>query len=378
MKVQRLDVGRMDAPERTPQGFLKVPAHLTRAGVFSYFNADGSERREYRPSSEVLRADSLATLISAPVTDQHPPEPVTVANREKYDRGHVGDNIVRDGGKVAATLYIKDGKLISSVERGDQREVSCGYTCDVEMTAGVVPDGEPDAGQRYDAIQRSITYNHVAAVPRGRAGSEVRMHLDSAGNQVMPRVDALAQEKPMSEKVRIERLDGVDYILDSDEHKTAVKYRADVAAAKAETAAAQAKADAGAAEVKDLKAKLEQASDPKRLDQIAAERAELIVNARKVLGSEAKLDGKLEGEIKREVVAKAYPEAKLEGRHDAYVEGLYEAAIAKTAESDLGFVRQRADVAETAPPAQRGDALAEYARAIEETEAAGRSMWMPK
>lgn len=364
----------MDAPEKTPQGFLKVPAHLTRAGVFVYVNDDGSERREWRPSSEVLKADSLATLISAPVTDEHPREPVTAANRHKYDRGNVGDNIVRDGGKVAATLYVKDGRLISAIERGDKREVSCGYTCDVEMTAGVVPEGEPDAGQRYDAVQRSISYNHVAAVPRGRAGSAVRMHLDSAGNQVTPRIDAEEQSN-MSEKIRVEKVDGVEYILDSDEHKAAVKYRADLAAAKAETDKVQGKLDAASEKVKELESKLAEANDPKRLDAFAAARVELIESARRVLGAEFKADGKTDAQIKREVVAKAYPEAKLDGKSEDYIAGRFESAIEKGAESDLGRVRQRGDSA--ASGERREDAVGAYARAIEETENTGRSMWHP-
>ena len=82
MAHYRIEVSRLDTVEKTPQGFLKAPAHLTRAGVFVYHNPDGTERREWRPTSEIMRADSLATLISAPVTDGHPPEMVTLADRK--------------------------------------------------------------------------------------------------------------------------------------------------------------------------------------------------------------------------------------------------------------------------------------------------------
>lgn len=191
MQVIRCERGRLDAPEKMPQGFLRAPAHITRAGVLTYFNADGSQRREWRPLGEVMRADSLQTLISAPVCMLHPPEMVNADNREKYDRGNVGDNIVRDGGKVAASLYVKDSRLIAAVERGDMREVSAGYVCKLDATPGVVPDGEPDAGQKYDAVQRGIVYNHVAIVPMGRAGSEVRLRLDADDNAIFdPRADA--------------------------------------------------------------------------------------------------------------------------------------------------------------------------------------------
>ena len=59
-----------------------------------------------------------------------------------------------------ADLLIKDANLISDVESGMLREVSCGYLCEY------VPDG---SGYK----QQNIRGNHVAVVPRGRAGHEV-------------------------------------------------------------------------------------------------------------------------------------------------------------------------------------------------------------
>lgn len=360
----------MDAPERTPQGFLRAPAHLTRSGVFVYLNADGSQRREYRPTGEVMRADSLATLISAPVTMDHPPEMVTVANRDKYDRGNVGDSIVRDGGKVAASLYIKDSKLLTAVERGDMREVSCGYNCTLEASPGVVPDGEPDAGQRYDAIQRDIVYNHVAILPRGRAGSEVRLRLDGDGNAVYP----TSQEQTMVK----ERIDGVDYEVGTEPHKAAVSCRDEAAKkAQAERDALQARAD---------KADVDLAAARERLDKLPAElearataRATLLDGARKVLGSEAKFDGKDDAAIRLEVAAKANPALKLDGKSADYVSALFDMAVSGSAQRVDGIVAVRADALGAGTQqgvVQRGDAISEFARAIEETERAGRDLWL--
>ena len=55
--------------KRTPQGFLRVKARLTKTGVFIYENG-----REYRSEEEVFRAYSLESLKGAPVTDLHPSE----------------------------------------------------------------------------------------------------------------------------------------------------------------------------------------------------------------------------------------------------------------------------------------------------------------
>ena len=70
--VMRLDFGAFSKVERTPQGGMRIPANLTRTGVFIYRRKDGTERRELREPAEVFHADSLSTLRSAPVTNLHP------------------------------------------------------------------------------------------------------------------------------------------------------------------------------------------------------------------------------------------------------------------------------------------------------------------
>lgn len=376
MKVNRLDFGRIDAAERTSQGFLKAPAYLTRAGVFTYTNADGSPRREYRPTSEVFKADSLATLISAPVTNQHPSEMVTAANRSKYDMGNVGDNILRDGGKVGATLYVKDARLISAVERGDMRETSCGYSCDTVEQPGVVPDGEPDAGMKYDAMQTAIVYNHCAVVPQGRAGSEIRLRLDAAHNQVIVPVEGV---NPTREKImKFERIDGVDYEIDTPAHKAAITRRDEaIKAASDEKAAQKARLDASEAKVVELTTKI--AELPTKIAEAARVRADLETGARKVLGAEEKLDGKTDDEIRKAVAAKAHPTLKLDGAEPAYVKALFDIAVARGDEgAGLANLRRAAEPRlDAAGKSVRTDAVSEYARAIEETENAGRSMWLP-
>jgi hypothetical protein len=50
--VFRLDFnGHYSDFKRTPQGFLRVNARLTKTGIFSY-----DQRREYRSEEEVFRA----------------------------------------------------------------------------------------------------------------------------------------------------------------------------------------------------------------------------------------------------------------------------------------------------------------------------------
>lgn len=318
----------MDAPRRTPQGFLVAPASLTRAGVFTYYNADGTPRREYRPTSEVFNADSLKTLVSAPVTDLHPPVMVDASNRSQYDKGNVGDNIVRDGQRVSATIYVKDGKLIASIERGDGEEISCGYLCDLEQTAGVVPEGEPDAGQHFDAIQRNISYNHAAILPRGRAGSSVRLHLDAAGDAVFP---LITREQPMHK----ERINGVDYDVGTPAHADAVsrrdaaeKQRNDAAdALQKEHEQLKARADMAEGDAKKLAAEVAELKKPERMDAAVAARVALVDRARKLAGdSEFKADGLTETQIRVAALALARPDVKLDGKSDEYVSAAFDLA----------------------------------------------------
>jgi len=339
----------MDAPSKTPQGGLRVPASLTRSGVFIYHRADGSEVREYRPEEEVFKADSLATLAGAPVTEQHPSVMVKADNFQKFAKGHVGDGVVRNGERVGATLYVQDGKLVSAIERGDMREVSCGYTCDVVDEPGVTATGE-----KYDRIQRDISYNHVAIVPKGRAGSSVRLHLDAADNVIVPDEPA-PQEKDMTK----ERIDGVDYDVGTEPHKDAIKRRdaAEKARKDAEDAL-RAERDTLKGKVGELEKKLDEM--PAKIAEQAKERAALEQKARAVLGGETKLDGLTDLEVRKLTLAKVRPELKLDGQSDAYIAAAFDLS-ASALVSDLGAARQDSiSVLESDGDETKVDADADY------------------
>jgi len=172
----RFDRGSIGKISKTAQGFLRIDGALTRVGVFTYHNADGSQRREYRPAEEVFNSDSLATIPGAPITDLHPPGLVTPANVRELQRGFVAEGVRKDGRFVSAPLVIQDAAMIAAVENGERRELSCGYTCHLDWQTGEFE------GERYDAIQRGIIANHVALGPRGwgRAGPEVALRMDGA------------------------------------------------------------------------------------------------------------------------------------------------------------------------------------------------------
>ena len=151
----------------TPEGFLichDVP--IARTGPQDYLARemmlDGDPERVVtvqRYPEDVFEAATLASFEGKPVTEGHPPENVGPENYAAYTKGHV-QNVRRSGEYIVADLYINDANLAEEVRNNVKREVSCGYLC------SYVPDG---AGYR----QSNIRGNHVAVVPKGRAGSTV-------------------------------------------------------------------------------------------------------------------------------------------------------------------------------------------------------------
>lgn len=148
----------------TVEGFLickNVP--IARIGEQEYLARDlaldGDPERVIkvnRYEADVFEPATLASFEGKPVTDGHPPEEVEPSNFASYAKGHI-QRVRREGDFMVADLYINDPNLINDVRNDIKREVSCGYICEY------IPDGD-------NYKQTKIRGNHVAVVPRGRAG----------------------------------------------------------------------------------------------------------------------------------------------------------------------------------------------------------------
>lgn len=328
----RFDTGSINNVERTPQGGLKVPAFLTRTGVFMYKRLDGTIIREYRPPEEVFHPDSLASLASAPVTLKHPPTMVAPQNFQKYNRGNVHGEVRQDGDKISAVLMVQDEDAIKAVtdNKSPTKEISCGYHCDVDETPGVTPDGE-----RYDRKQIHIRYNHVALVPKGRAGREVRLRLDSDDNELIEE----DQPKPKDENMKKVRIDGVEYEIGTDSYfqareRQVTQLTEERDQARKDADEARARADQAQKALAETEAKLKEATAPARLDAMVAQRTDLLEKARAVLGAEFKLDGLSERQVMEQVLVKQDPEIKLDGESDDYVRAAFTFATRSTKRND--------------------------------------------
>lgn len=271
--VFRYDTVKLGPPRRLDDGRLIVQATLTRTGVFVYRNPDGSERREYRAPDVVGRKDSLEGLKLAPVTNAHPPVMVTAENAKQYVVGQVGQDVHMDGKHVVATLVINDASTVREIEHGNKRETSCGYGCDLDETPGVSPDGE-----RYDARQTNVQYNHLAIVEAGRAGS-ARIRMDGAEADTLFEVSPSAMS-PGSVEDKHPR--GDDTGSPVEELKKAL---AELAEQTKRADAEKTRADAADTKAKDLELKLAQAESDKAAEKTRADgeksRADEAVKARK-------------------------------------------------------------------------------------------------
>ena len=157
----------------TPEGFLIChDVKIARTGTQNYLareiGLDGMPERVFqvtRSAKDVFDPAAIASFEGKDVTNTHPSEMIVQENQAAYSKGHA-ENVRRVGDYLVADLYLKDPTLISEVKNGAMRDVSCGYYCQYEA------DG---AGYR----QTHIRGNHIAIVPRGRAGRDVAIK-DSA------------------------------------------------------------------------------------------------------------------------------------------------------------------------------------------------------
>ena len=293
------DTLTVDSVKRTREGYLVADARAARIGIQEYsgreVDPDGTlglrDRavvRVYRPEAEVFHKDTIASFSTIAVTNDHPPEAVTADNWRKYGVGETGDEILRDGKFMRVPLAIRDAAAIHDFEGGKQ-ELSCGYTCDVDPTAGTTEDG-----LQYDAIQRNIRGNHIALVKRGRAGPEVRIGDESTMTTKTITVDGIPVEVTDAAATVIATLQ--KRITDNEASAATV-----LADATGKLAAAEAKIATQDAEIATLK---EAVLTGDKLDAAVAERSQLVADAKRIGGEKLDVTGDNATIKKRAVLAK--------------------------------------------------------------------------
>jgi Uncharacterized protein conserved in bacteria (DUF2213) len=91
--------------------------------------------------------------------------------------GSTGTDAIFDGTYLKNSLSIWAKNAIDDIYSDEKKELSSAYYYDADMTPGVYQ------GQAYDGVMRNIRFNHVALVPKGRAGPDVCV-ADSAPDNI--------------------------------------------------------------------------------------------------------------------------------------------------------------------------------------------------
>lgn len=341
----RLDaVGRLGKAERTPQGGVRIPASLTRAGVLEYRDPSfpGGMRREWRPAAEVFREDAIRAIESLPVIVGHSAW-VTPTNYREVTRGVVdAGSAKRRGTFLDGRVTVQDADALRRCDTGELCDLSLGYSLKYTPGAGIVPDGEPDAGKRYDGVQSNLIANHVALLPSGAARAEVGFRFDAkddplSGAPVLFSELPAVPDSPQQERKRmalIVRLDSKEYDLATPEgvaaHGAAVdKIRQDARDADTRAAKAEGERDGYKATIATLELQLK---DTTRLDGLVSERVRVEGVALNVLGKDYSPKGKTNREIQIDVIrhdAKDFNDKGPDGqpRPDAYIEARFDSIL---------------------------------------------------
>lgn len=315
MKRMLYDTVETTSARITKDGYLVAEAVVARSGIQLYhageLGMDGTPDRivrVYRPPEEVFAAEAMASYAHRPVTVDHPAELLDASNWKDHAKGQTGDEVLRDGEFVRVPLMLMDKAAIEDWSAG-KRELSMGYTMDLEVVTGETPSGE-----QYDAIQRNLRMNHLALVSRARGGSKLKLG------------DRKPEDSSMSEvKLSTVTVDGLSVVTTDAGAQAISKLTEDLGKVRAASdAATEAHTTALAdkdrelakrdAEIDTLKGKMLSAKD---LDRKVKDRADLITAAKKVADKD--YAGMSDMDIRKAAVAAQLGQDAVVDKSDDYI-----------------------------------------------------------
>lgn len=330
--ADRVTVG---ATKKTAEGYLVATARVARTGVQDYLAAElgdiainaGFKPSDvvsvYRHEDQVFSSDTLNSITRVPVTLDHPSESVTAENWAKYSKGEVGDAYSRDGTWIVVNPMIKDAAAIEAA-RTTHKEISMGYEAEiVKARDGIDADFE----------MRNIRMNHLALVPKGRAGEQARIGdswgaspitdnepptgtpptLKQKGGHMTTKTVVLGDKAVQvlaEDAVEVEKFKEASAKQLADAKST---HDAAIAAKDAELAKLQAQLD-------DAKSKLLSDAD---IDKRVADRASLISKALTIAPG-IKVEGLSDGDIRKAVVVAKFGDSAVADKSSAYIDARFD------------------------------------------------------
>jgi hypothetical protein len=196
MKQDTIALDRASVRSFDADGHLRVADNpISKAAINPY---RGSEIPRWREHG--LDPDKIYKLLRDPVELEKSAasfdgKPLLFVHKEMGSSDHDHSIVV---GSVSAPYwdapYLK-AKCLSvwtdeakrAISDETQRELSSAYRYDLDPTPGVYQ------GERYDGVMRNISGSHVAIVPEGRAGPDVRVYDSMEGLISMAKTAALSR-----------------------------------------------------------------------------------------------------------------------------------------------------------------------------------------
>lgn len=205
-------------------GFLHVAlTPISKATVNPYLGSEieGSKEHGFEPDKiyyGLRDPDELAkgagTFNGLPLLLEHHPTDAENLPKE-WVVGSMGTDAVFEKPYLKNSLTVTDAQAIQYIEDGTAKEISCSYRFTPDFTAGEYTEAD-GSKVHYDFIMRDIKGNHVALVPEGRAGHDVKV------------ADGIDAVKYIANEERRSNMPIDDFIakfmpLASDEEKAAAK-----------------------------------------------------------------------------------------------------------------------------------------------------------
>ena len=166
----------MTTRHETPEGFLRAGAILTRSGPIVYtrgeLGLDGDQDALVtvnRTKETLSHPDTLASLRGGPITLGHPKGGVNPDNFQDVVVGAIAGEPRIEGDYLVGDVLVGDAEALRRLDEGVD-ELSIDYRFSL--------------GEDFATIGPMLV-NHTAILPKGRAGSAVRV-LDSPKEDTMP------------------------------------------------------------------------------------------------------------------------------------------------------------------------------------------------
>ena len=311
--------------EEMPNGFMSMIANLTRTGIFTYSETgeDGKTRmiRQLRLAEEVFSEETVASLSGLPLTNNHPSELISPDNASDYIVGMTSDQPKRIFAPIHNTdseeeeyvqqrMTVFDGPTIKDIRTGRKREISLGYTCNLDYEKGTYK------GQPYDAIQRNIRYNHVSLVNKARGGPNCKILLDG----VEVNFDGESNEQILETEMKKFKFKGKELEVSDDVHAVLVT----LSDSLTETTKSLERQNAVTDELTSKLKVQTDADDQAAFRKAVKARVSLESRAQKILGEAKNLDSLTDREIKEACIKEMRDGLDLAGKSDDYVDARFD------------------------------------------------------